>query len=58
MGVPPYVIQHLRGAMKDYQNGVMSGSDNNIERLTGGRPMTVGEFARAHAAKLNPNGLE
>lgn len=55
MGVPPYVIQHLRGAMKDYQNGVMSGSDNNIERLTGRRPMMVGEFARAHAAELNPN---
>jgi uncharacterized protein YbjT (DUF2867 family) len=58
MGVPPYVIQHFRGAMKDYQNGVMSGSDNNIERLTGKRPMTVGEFARVHAAELNPNGTE
>jgi hypothetical protein len=44
--------------MKDYQNGVMSGSDNNIERLTGRRPITVGEFARAHAAELNPSRLE
>jgi NAD(P)H dehydrogenase (quinone) len=53
MGVPPYVVQHLSGAMVDYQNGHMSGADNNIEQLTGRRPMTVGEFARAHADLLN-----
>ncbi len=53
MGVPPYVVQHLSGAMVDYQNGHMSGADNNIEQLTGRRPMTVGEFARAHAELLN-----
>ena len=32
MGIPPYVVQHLSGAMVDYQNGHMSGSDNNIEQ--------------------------
>jgi NAD(P)H dehydrogenase (quinone) len=55
MGVPPYVVQHLSGAMVDYQNG-MSGADNNIEQLTGRRPMTVGEFAHAHADLLNGAG--
>jgi NAD(P)H dehydrogenase (quinone) len=53
MGVPPYVVQHLRGAMADYQKGHMSGADNNIEKLTGQKPMTVGEFARAHIDVLN-----
>ncbi|MGW3980102.1 NmrA family NAD(P)-binding protein [Streptomyces mirabilis] len=53
MGVPPYIIQHLAGAMVDYQNGHMSGADNNVEKLTGRRSMTVGEFARAHADLLN-----
>ena len=53
MGVPPYVIQHLSGAMVDYQHGRMSGADDNVETLTGRRSMTVGEFARAHAAVLN-----
>ena len=53
MGVPPYIVQHLRGAMDDYQHGVMSGADDNVERLTGRRSMTVGEFARAHADVLN-----
>src|SRR6202795_1077328 len=48
MGVPPYVVQHLRGAMADYQTGHMSGADNNVEKLTGHRSMTVGKFARAH----------
>lgn len=54
MGVPPYVVQHLRGAMADYQTGHMSGADSNVEMLTGRRSMTVGEFAHAHLDKLNP----
>ena len=53
MGVPPYIVQHLDGAMRDYHNGRMAGADNNIEKLTGRRSMTVGEFARLHADKLN-----
>jgi NAD(P)H dehydrogenase (quinone) len=55
MGVPPYIVQHLRGAMADYQNGHMSGADNNVEKLTGRRSMTVAEFAHAHADALNGN---
>jgi NAD(P)H dehydrogenase (quinone) len=54
MGVPPYVVQHFRGAMADYQLGVMSGADNNIEKLTGQRSMTVTEFALAHIDQLQP----
>ena len=53
MKVPAYIIQHLSGAMLDYQHGHMSGSDNNVEMLTGRRSMTVGEFAHAHADVLN-----
>jgi NAD(P)H dehydrogenase (quinone) len=53
MGVPPYIVQHLGGAMDDYQHGHMSGADNNVEKLTGRRSMSVGEFARAHAGVLN-----
>lgn len=52
-GVPPYGVAHITGAMVDYQNGAMSGADNNIEELTGRRSMTVGEYARAHADLLN-----
>jgi NAD(P)H dehydrogenase (quinone) len=42
MGVPAYIVQHLSGAMADYQNGRMSGADNNVEKLTGRRSKTVG----------------
>jgi NAD(P)H dehydrogenase (quinone) len=54
--LPPYLVQHLGGAMVDYQNGRMSGADDNIEKLTGRRSMTVGEYARAHADLLNGTG--
>jgi hypothetical protein len=54
MSVPPYILQHLSGAMEDDQHGAMSGADNNIEKLTGKKPMSVGDFARAHLDQLNP----
>jgi NAD(P)H dehydrogenase (quinone) len=54
MGVPEYVVQHLGGAMDDYQRGVMSGMNDNVQRLTGQKPMSVGDFARAHIDQLNP----
>jgi hypothetical protein len=54
MGVSAYMIQHFWGAMDAYQHGVMSGMNNNVERLTGRKPMSVGEFARAHSDVLNP----
>lgn len=57
MGVPAYIVQHLGGAMLDYQNGHMAGADNNVETLTGRRSMSVGEFARLHADALNGTSL-
>ena len=41
--------------MEDYQNGHMSGSDDNVERLTGRMSMTVGEYALLHSDVLNGN---
>jgi hypothetical protein len=37
------------------QHGHMAGADNNVERITGRRSMTVGEFARLHADQINGN---
>jgi len=54
MGVPAYVLQHFAGAMDAYQHGVMSGMNHEVEALTGRVPMSVGDFARAHADILNP----
>jgi NAD(P)H dehydrogenase (quinone) len=57
MGVPAYVVQHLGGAMLDYQHGVMSGINDNVERLSGQAPMSVGDFARAHLDQLNQKNV-
>jgi uncharacterized protein YbjT (DUF2867 family) len=54
MGVSAYMVQHFHGAMDAYQHGVMSGMNDNVERLTGRKPMSVTEFARAHLDLLNP----
>jgi NAD(P)H dehydrogenase (quinone) len=54
MGVPAFIVQHLGGAMEAYQQGVMSGMNDNVERLTGRKPMSVEEFARDHIDVLNP----
>jgi len=54
MGVPAYIIQHLGGAMDDYQHGVMSGMNDNVEKLSGQKPMSVDDFARLHIDELNP----
>jgi NAD(P)H dehydrogenase (quinone) len=58
MGVPAYVVQHLGGAFEDYQNGVMSGADDNVEKITGRRSMTVGEFAKEHVDQLNAHAVK
>jgi hypothetical protein len=54
MGLSAYVVQHFEGAMEAYQQGVMAGMNDNVERLTGRKPMSVGEFARKHVDVLNP----
>ena len=54
MGLPPYVVQHFEGAMDDYQHGMMAGMNDNVERLTGQKPMSVREFACVHLDQLNP----
>jgi NAD(P)H dehydrogenase (quinone) len=53
IGVHPYAVQHIHALMPEYQQGTLGGADDNIERLTGVRPISVAEFARAHAHVLN-----
>jgi NAD(P)H dehydrogenase (quinone) len=53
LGIPEYVVQHFGGAMDDYQHGVMAGMNDNVERLSGQKPMTVTEFAKRHLNELN-----
>jgi NAD(P)H dehydrogenase (quinone) len=57
LGVSAYRVQHLGGAMLDYQHGVMSGMNDNVEKLSGQKPMSVSDFARAHMDQLNPKSV-
>ena len=59
MGVTAYIIQHLSGAMVDYQHGHMLGSDNNVEKLTGLRSASGARNSRPlakrrHSALVTP----
>jgi NAD(P)H dehydrogenase (quinone) len=39
-----HLIQHLVAIAADYRNGIFAGVDGVIERVTGQRPLTVGQF--------------
>ena len=53
IGVSDYVLQHFAGALDAYQHGVMSGTNNAVETITGRKPMSVATFAHTHADILN-----
>ena len=57
LGIPEYVAQHFRGAMDDYQHGVMSGMNDNVEKLSGQKPMSVRDFAKRNMNELNPKNV-
>jgi NAD(P)H dehydrogenase (quinone) len=52
-GLPAYLVESIGGIMSDYQDGRMAGVDDNIEKITGRRSMSVGEFAKRHANMFN-----
>jgi len=46
--LPEFLIQHFLAIAVDYQNGVFSGEDDVIGKITGQAPQTVGDFVREH----------
>jgi NAD(P)H dehydrogenase (quinone) len=51
-GWPDFVIQHFCAVALDYQNGIFSGEDKIIAKLTGKPPMTVQDFVASHREAL------
>lgn len=45
---PAHLVQHLCEVAQDYQDGLFAGTDDNVERITGQKPMTVEEFVQLH----------
>lgn len=44
----PFLAQHLTGVTYDHQNGMMAGTNDVVEKITGRRPMTLAEFVEKH----------
>ena len=47
-GAPPFLVQHLCAVALDYREGLFSGEDSVIEKITGKGPMTFRSFLHAH----------
>jgi spore coat polysaccharide biosynthesis protein SpsF (cytidylyltransferase family) len=51
-GLPESIIQHFCAIATDYQNGIFSGADEVITRVTGKAPMTVQQFVQLHRGEF------
>lgn len=45
---PEHLTQHLCAVAQDYRDGLFSGTNDVIERITGKAPMSVSEYVEAH----------
>jgi NAD(P)H dehydrogenase (quinone) len=45
---PPFFVQHLAAVARDCRDGLFTGTDDVIERITGEAPMTVQTFVSRH----------
>jgi uncharacterized protein YbjT (DUF2867 family) len=45
-----FVVQHLREASEDHNNGLFSGTNRYVEQITGQSPMTIEAFVNKHRA--------
>ena len=53
-GKESHASQHLREAAIDMDNGLFSGTNDLVERITGRSPMTIEDFVLKHRAVLSP----
>ncbi|TCR83527.1 NmrA family NAD(P)-binding protein [Rhizobium sp. BK376] len=46
----PFLSQHIQAIAEMHREGLMAGTNNVVETITGRRPMTVAEFVEKHRA--------
>jgi uncharacterized protein YbjT (DUF2867 family) len=46
----PFLVQHMEGIAEMHRNGLMGGTNDAVEKITGRRPLTVAEFIEKHRA--------
>jgi NAD(P)H dehydrogenase (quinone) len=47
---PPFLVQHLVEVAQNYRDGIFSGSNDVVERITGTPPLTVQQFIAQNRA--------
>ena len=58
VGLPEFLVTHLKGVAEDHQNGVFSAQTNMVERIGGHVPQTLDEFVRRNRAQFENDGVE
>lgn len=52
------VVQHLREALEDHNNGLFAGMGDEVERITGKAPMGIEAFVRKHMSVFVPLAIK
>lgn len=52
-GLSARLVQHIRSVAQDYLDGIFSGTNDVVTRLTGGPPLTVEQFVEMNRAKFD-----
>jgi NAD(P)H dehydrogenase (quinone) len=52
MGYSPYIRQHISAVAQDCRDGVFSGTNDLVEKLTGQRPLHLVDYITKHKAAL------
>ena len=47
---PPFLVQHLVEVAQNYRDGIFSGVNDVVERITGTPPLTVQQFIAQNRA--------
>src|SRR5271163_3221226 len=55
-GASPFLVQYLSNVARDYQNGVLAGTNNLFEVIAGTPPMTVEQYTAATRAAYEFDG--
>lgn len=55
-GFPAHLVQHLSNVAVDYQNGVFSGTNDNVEKIGLRAPLSVEQFIEANRPAFDESG--
>jgi len=48
----PYFIQHVSAIAQDFRDGILKGNNNNVELITGKKPLPIADFIKKNIASF------